>query len=346
MKYILFFSALFFFNTNSAQTISDITGNWINYKTEMKDGSKLYQALPSDSTANNYFINANKFGWTNCINGIYGMVLDYKLINNEIQTSQFSGFKIEKISKDSLVLCERINDTPDDKLQRLYLVREEVIIAKYKEKYKNESNIVATTKYTPKIKSSFLKLLNQDLRKNNSYYNFRFSGKLFIFPQEKKIETKIIFSTTDSPQIKKITKYLNSSFEDWDLTNFETYKTIEIPFIYQVKKDEWVRGTDIRFFVDDVTIFNHIMGVTIENQQKSLNYFKKAFELYQEKKFLKAAELFEKSFEIDPRNLDALYNKAAAFSEIGDKENACKTWKRISDFGQVSAQELYKNNCN
>jgi hypothetical protein len=45
-------------------------------------------------------------------------------------------------------------------------------------------------------------------------------------------------------------------------------------------------------------------------------------------------------------NIDALYNKGAVYFESGDKENACKVWKEISEIGQVNGKELYLNNCN
>ncbi|MFD1603173.1 hypothetical protein ACFSJW_06265 [Flavobacterium artemisiae] len=317
----------------------------------MKDGSDVYKAFLTDSTGTKYIITPNKFTWVNALDVIddkkvadaFGF--NYNLVNNEIQTSQYSAYIIEKTTKDSLTLSQKLSDTPDEKLTRLYLLREEIVIANFKEKFKDKSNIVASTKFTPKTKKTFLKLLGEDFKKNGTYNNLRFNGKLFIYPKEKKVETTILYATNNDSQIKKIKKFLDESFEDWDLTGFENFDSIELPFIYEVKKKELIRGNDIRFFVNDVSIFDHLGGTTIDNKQKSLNYFKKAVESFQQKKFLKAAELFGKSFEINPENLDALYNKAACFSEIGDKENACKTWKQISDFGQVSGKELYLNNC-
>lgn len=352
MKYILLFTSLLFFNINVAQTtISNIEGNWINFKTEMKDGSRLYTGFPIDSINTRFVIGTNKF----CMNmslfsqldykeNLSKCLLDYKLIDNVIQTSQYSGYIVERFTADSLTLCEKINDTPDEKLKRLYLVREETMIADYKEKYKNQTHIVASSNFTPKIKESFMKLLNEDFNKHSSYYNLRLSGRIIIFPKEKKVKTEITNSTRkDAIQLKRISNYFNNSFEDWDLKDFMAYESVELPFVFEVKKIG--RATNILFFTNDVNRFDNKYGITLPKMAEGSNYFKKAIQLFQEKKFLSAADFFEKSFEADPRNIDALYNKAASYAGLGDKENTCKVWKQISDLGQVNGKELYLNNC-
>ncbi len=100
------------------------------------------------------------------------------------------------------------------------------------------------------------------------------------------------------------------------------------------------------FFADNISEFDFVYQRKLEDMRKSGELFQKGINAYSEKKYIKAAEYFSESFKTDPENLDALYNKAAAYHEAGDIENACKTWKELVDLGQTNGIELYKNNCN
>jgi tetratricopeptide (TPR) repeat protein len=63
------------------------------------------------------------------------------------------------------------------------------------------------------------------------------------------------------------------------------------------------------------------------------------------KKYSKAIEYFTETYKIDPKNIDALYNKAAVFFESGDTINACNVWQEISKLGQVSGGKMYQDYC-
>jgi len=350
MKQILLFTAFLFLNLNFAQNnISNITRNWVKLKIEMKDGSKLFDRFLEDSTYLKYAIGTNKFAMTsNPMNQINfkddKLDINYTLVNNIMKTSEYSGYLIEKVTNDSLILSDKINDLTDDKLKRYFFVREELILSQYKDKYKNKSSIIASKLFTPKVNSS----LQQDLSfafKNNSS-NFSAAGNILIFPKEKRVQTTIVFSTlNDSSSIKKIKKVVDKSFEYWDLKNFENYDSIELPFVLRNKKTKAYKGLTIIFLTKDTNELEIVIGGKLEDSRKSEFYFQKAIQSYQEKNFLKAVEYFTESYKSDPKNLDALYNKAASYAGLGDKENACKVWKEISDLGQVNGKELYLNNC-
>jgi tetratricopeptide (TPR) repeat protein len=347
MKELFFIITILFFNINFGQTnLPEINGNWIKYKVEMKDGSELFDRFLEDSTYLQYTINKNKL----CINSnpihkTNESCLDFTLVNNFIKTSQYSGFVIEKATNDSLVLIEKIDGLTDDKLKRFYFVNQEVVLSKFKEENKNNENIIASKLFTPKTNSTIELDLNKAFK--NNYSNFELVGNFKIYPNQKKVKTQITFSTQkDSSRIRIVKKVINDSFGKWNLTNFNDFESIEIPFVLksEITKRYW--GIKVIFFTENLNELEIVYGGKAEDNRKASNYFSKGISAYQEKKYLKAIEYFTESYRIDPKNLDALYNKGAVYFESGDKENACNVWKEISEMGQVNAKELYLNNCN
>jgi tetratricopeptide (TPR) repeat protein len=347
MKELFFIITLLFFNITFSQiNFSEINGKWIKYKVEMKDGSKLFDRFLEDSTYLEYNIYKNKL----CINSnpihkTNESCLDYTLINNFIKTSQYSGFIIEKASNDSLVLIEKIDGLTDDRLKRFYFVNQEVVLSKFKEENKNRENIIASKLFTPKTNSTIELDLNKAFK--NNYSNFELVGNFKIYPNQKKVKTQITFSTQkDSSRIRIVKKVIDDSFEKWNLTNFNDFESIEIPFVLksEITKRYW--GITVVFITENLNELQIIYGGKAEDNRKASEYFSKGISAYQEKKYLKAIEYFTESYRIDPKNIDALYNKGAVYFESGDKENACNVWKEISEMGQVNAKELYLNNCN
>ena len=66
---------------------------------------------------------------------------------------------------------------------------------------------------------------------------------------------------------------------------------------------------------------------------------------YQNKDYDNSIKNFTKSYELDPKNIDALYNRAAIYYETGKLELACKDWNELSELGQKRGIELLRNNC-
>lgn len=95
---ITFLITLICFNYGIGQiSEADINSNWIKYKSEMKDGSKLLPTPKSDSTYLEISIKNSKL----ILNGTpiyraYGGAINFSLIGNTIKTSNYSGYEIEK----------------------------------------------------------------------------------------------------------------------------------------------------------------------------------------------------------------------------------------------------------
>jgi hypothetical protein len=286
MKELFFLITLLFFNlTLSQNNISEINGKWIKLKSEMKDGSKLFSRFEEDSTFIEYTIKTNQL----CINSspihkTNQSCVDFTLVENLIKTSQYSGYTVEKVSNDSLTLSEKIDGLTNDKLRRIYFIKQEAIISKFKEKYKNNKNVVASKLFTPKTDSTIAIDLNKAFK--NNYSNFELIGNLKIFPKEKRIKTEIIFSTKkDSTRIKTIKNVIDNTFEKWNLTDFLEYETIELPFILksEITKTYW--GIKIIFFTQDLNELEIVYGGKAEDNRKASELFNKGIKAYQEKIF-------------------------------------------------------------
>ncbi|MFH7017055.1 tetratricopeptide repeat protein [Flavobacterium sp. FlaQc-47] len=347
MKNIFFIIAFIFFSNIYGQIkLSAIQGYWVKNKVEMKDGSDLFDRFVEDSAYAEYRIDQNKL----CINSspihrTNESCLDFNLVNDLIRTSQYAGFVIEKVSNDSLILSEKIDGLTDDKLKRLYFSRQEFVLAKFKEENKNKKNIIASKLFTPKTSSTIEIDLNKAFK--NNYSNFELIGSFKIYPAQKKVKTAITFSTqNDSSRIRVVKKVIDHSFEKWDLKNFRDYESIEIPFVLksEITKRYW--GIKVVFFTKDLTEFERIYGIKMEDLRKSSDYFKKALVAYDEKRYSEAIKYFTESYSLDHKNIDALYNKAAVYFESGDKKNACQVWLEISMLGQVNAKQLFLEKCN
>lgn len=347
MKNFLFIIALFFFTNNYGQIkLSTIQGYWVNDKVEMKDGSDLFGRFVEDSVYAEYRIDQNKL----CINSnpihrTNESCLDFTLINNFIKTSQYAGFIIEKVNNDSLILSEKIDGLTDDKLKRLYFRKQEVVLDNFKEEYKNQKNITASKLFTPKTNATIEIDLNKAFK--NNYSNFELIGNFKIYPAQKKIKTSVTFSTqNDSSRIRIVKKIIDHSFEKWNLKDFQGYESIEIPFVLksEITKRYW--GISVIFLTKDLTEFERVNGIKMEDLRKSSDYFNKALIAYDEKRYPEAITYFTESYNLDNKNIDALYNKAAVYFESGDKQNACQVWLEISMLGQVNAKQLFLEHCN
>ncbi|GGD32917.1 tetratricopeptide repeat protein [Flavobacterium orientale] len=344
-KTFLLLSLLYTIIGSGQNAIHDLNGTWIKVKSEMKDGSKLFSRHEEESTYVEFKINTNQL----CINyyPFHSKSQDcvkFNLENDFIKTSPTSGYTIEKITDDSLKLTEKIAGLKDDKLRRYYLVKQETLLARFKEENKNNKNIVATANCTPKTTGNIGKDLVDAYKMK--YGNFKLIGHLIIYPGEKKIQTVITYaSKKDSPKIQILKKVLDNSFKNWDLTNFNEYESITLPFVVENINIKHSVGIDIIFFSDNLNDLKPFTMRNVAKQVKADELFKHGILAFQEKNYAKAIASFSECYEKDPKNLDALYNKAAALFQSGDKEKACKVWKEISNLGQVTGKELHHTYC-
>jgi tetratricopeptide (TPR) repeat protein len=320
-------------------------GNWIKYHIEMKDGSSLIDRFLTDSSYVNFTILNKKM----IINGkpthrVNESSFPYTLKNNFIKTSSTSGYTLEIIKKDTLVICEKIDGLGNDKLKRFYFVREQKLFNKIKERKGTNINQIANKFYTPTLKSSLELELNNAFKKKHS--NFKAKGKIQIDLYNKKIKTYISYSNTeDSLKINLIKKTIDKSYKLWKLKRFKGLQTLELPFVFKDEKTRTFYGISMIFFTDSFYLLDNYYGGETSDIEKAGKYFSKAINSYQNKDFNRSIEYFTKSYSLDSKNIDALYNRASIYYEIGKIELACKDWNELSELDQKRGIELLKNNC-
>lgn len=325
--------------------ISELNGDWIKYKIEMKDGSSLIDRFLTDSSYVNYTF--KKFQM--CTNGnpthrVNESCFPFSLYQNFIKTSSTSGYEIDRVKNDTLILCERINGMENDKLKRFYFVREQKLFNQIKKEKGESKSQAANEFYTPTLKSSLTLELNKAFKKKHS--NFKARGIIIIDLKNKKISALINYSNTnDSSKIERIKKVINKSYKLWDLNKFKHLDKLEMPFVLKDEKTKTFRGISMKFFTDSFYQLDHFYGGDTRVIQKAGEYFNNGIRCYQNKDYENSIKNFTKSYELDPKNIDALYNRAAIYYEAGKLELACKDWNELSELGQKRGIELLKNNC-
>jgi len=73
--------------------------------------------------------------------------------------------------------------------------------------------------------------------------------------------------------------------------------------------------------------------------------YSKGLKLAEKKQFEKAIEKFTYCIGVDSLNTDVFYNRALCYYQLNQVKEACLDWKYLKDFGQVTAEKLYKENC-
>lgn len=330
------------------QVPSVAQGIWIKYKVEKKDGNTVRRASQLDSSFISFHINDTTIGLSFdpiAYNDKPKVALKYTFQGNVLKTSAIAGYVIEKSSNDTLVLCEKVEGTATADLKRFYLVRNTKLNEIERKKLVGTKNIVATPWFTPKLKVNIGRTIK--LATAEPLSDFYYPGELEIFPTQKTITSKIKNPANTRPEFIKIaTNSINNSFSEWDLTNFEAFESVKIPFVIAGVCNPKGNSITIIYFTNDVSKYEKSNSLTHDASSKAYNFFLKGMKAYSRKKYAKAIGYFSESFHYNPNNTDALFNIATSYYEMGDKENACKTWQQLDALGEADATLLYKNNCN
>lgn len=352
-KYIFIFFIIF--NHIKSQVNKQLLiNNWTKVKTSTIDGSKDLSEPFAVSEYYNWQITPKQICMkTESIyiqpNGCY----DYTIDKETLRTTPDSGYRIAKLDNDSLIVVEDIKGkTEKDKVKKIWFVKTSKIIDEYKSKTKNDSILVTTPFFTPTLKNYFLLEVAKDFQKKNIYPSLLFKGNLIIYPKEKQIDlvaNEEKFNLDKNFQIIKTAA--SKSFNDWNLDNFQNFDKIYIPFILESKIEKMkggmtFKGVRIYFFMDNFSDIQKIYGPKMEDLKLAQENFQKAISYFQNKKFEKAIEFFNKGYELNTSKVDALYNIVSIYSQLKDNDNMCLTLKKLKDLEQVDGTKLYNEYCN
>ena len=346
MKFILSFSlSLIALICHSQSRIDSLEGDWIAYKIEMVDGSKLVDRFVNDSSFIKFTFAKSILSFCNNPLSDSGKTsYNFKIVNNWIMTAEDSGYLIEggKIGQ-TMILNQMMTGAEKDKLKRFYVVRQEILSEQIKLENPDTNYLVATKYFTPTSNKNLEAILNSSFKDRMS--NFKMKGKLVIDTQNKIVTTTIFESDSKNKStLSSVEQAINNSYNIWNIQNFIHYKNIEISFVLKCTASKNWNGFEMEFFTNSFKSIE-TKGDNFKNTKSANDYFLQGVEAFQSERFEKSILLFSKSLALDPINIDALYNRATAYYKLGNFENACADWTTLKDKGQVRGITLYNEYC-
>lgn len=283
-----------------SQTNDDISGVWLRYDHKMKDGSEiLFSGDPQKYHTITF--NENEMWFNGNPVATEKHPFGYTRNGNNITTSATSGYTIEKLSKDTLVLCERIDGFTPDKLKCYYLKNANTIFEELADQYKNEDTLMAQPNYSPKLEKELPILTAIGLR---NVGNENMIGNLIIDLESSNISVEVIEATMKRKRQDVVIELMESSYDQWGLEDFRHFKKIKIPFVLETIS---VRNGNNAFATAYMNFFTH----NLRKVNKSLpsysevllsdDYYEKALKAFDAQKYEKAAKLFAKTYEMNPK---------------------------------------------
>lgn len=337
--------------------MQNLPNEWIKIKVRMLDGSK---------DVSESFIESKYYRWkfdeqklcrdSNPVSSINRSCINYNIENNLIRTSDESGYEITKLTQDSLVLVQKINGIVEsDKLRKYWFVKSSVIKNKFLDTFKKDSTVIANEYLTPTINGNSLSDMLKDFFSKNSFPVFNLIGNIVFYPQKEKLELEIV-NTNDKQvignqkNIDLITETIAKTYKRWDLNDLKKFDKIYLPFVIRCSHEKFsngmtLKGCPIFYYMNNVNDTYKIYSISTQDLQLSNDNFIKGIKAIQDNKYDKAIQYFNKSYEIDNRKIDALYNIANIYSYQKDNINECKYLQKLKDLEQTEGIKSYNLKC-
>ncbi|PWG06477.1 tetratricopeptide repeat protein [Polaribacter aquimarinus] len=325
----------------------EFLGNWVKIKTEMKDGSRLIAIYKGYIKQFEMTFQKNKFYKDYYPAQYYrNATFDYKLKNNKLITSKHFAYKIEKLTKDSLVISEEMKGVESDKLKRHYLIKKQSIISRQKELNKDSSELIANFFFTPKFKDNIKLYLNNMLMKR--HINLKLKGKILLDTKNKKVETKITYRDIENISMQEniLVNALNNSYTLWDIKGFENYENIIINFVIIMnRKGKKSYGIKVGLLTNSFEQALGLYGLSYNQITNGNKFLSLGIKSIENKEYKKAIEYFTKSFKSNHTLVESLYNRAFCLYKLKEYNKACEDWNILKELGQKKGEKLFKKNC-
>lgn len=355
-KFYITISLLFFTFTKAQINTQFLPNEWIKTKTRMLDGSKNISEAFLTSKFNRWKITNQKlYTVSDPISANGQSSINYKLQQNFIKTSEESGYEIQKLTQDSLILIERINGIKeDDKIKKHWFIRSSIIKKKNINVHKNDSVVIANEHFTPTLNKGFAGDFLKEFNKKSRYPVFNLVGNIIFYPKKEKLQIQIS-NNSDQDVIKNqknidfIKTTIEKTYSNWNLNDFKNFNKVYLPFVIRSYYNRFdggtSSGTTIFYFINDPNDIEKIYGIKMEDLILSNENFQKGVKAIEKENYEKAINYFLKSYEIDNRKIDALYNIVSIYSFKQDKINECKYLKMLMDLEQTEGIRNYNEKC-
>lgn len=219
-----------------------IQGNWVSVKNLSKNNNVIIDDFYIKFTfkGSNLYVNSQPT-YANNNNPIL-----FAIEGNLIKTSKIddSGYIIEKVTKDTLILS---NSFEDYKAMRFLMINEKTLITENLKKQEGNDVLMVDKYTTPVQKKDILFLVNNFFR-GTIEDNFEISGVFKINLVANNVETILTSSEVPAKRLKKLKEILDKTFDYWDLSLFDKFKSVEIPFTVRGKKVSNFVNLQLYFF--------------------------------------------------------------------------------------------------
>ncbi|MBL1220751.1 hypothetical protein JET18_07885 [Chryseobacterium sp. L7] len=346
-KNFLFILILSFSALTAQLNFKLLEGNWIVNKKEFKDGSRYIPFRQMKNWDKVFIFQSNSYYSTEFLrNQTNPFPYKYKTNGNKLSMAEGHFIIIEKLTESDLILVDGNEEREESLHIRYYLTRYDV--QKEQDLLKNNARdtLTSTTALSPVPKVNIF----GDEFTSSSNFPFRAKGYLFFDMRMKTVKAHFTDSRNLSLQDRgRLEAIYNSTFKSWDFSAVKAFKFIKMPFILALYKYSTTPTISYSRIVTDYNTHDYndiILPDPFQNPQESLKYFVKGIKCVENEKYDCALQNFKLSFERDKYNFDSHYNYAAINHTLGKKDEACKKWTELIQYGQKKAEVYYKTHCN
>jgi hypothetical protein len=319
--------------------------SWTSVKVTRKDGSTIIPgllALPPFFTVQ---FEGGKAWTTTGFNYYHNE--NYNVGHGLLKLGLYDIFTIDFFD-DTLLVISNIGSSnqTDDVINRYYLMND-----KYYLRYLEDENL--------------LKVIDDTIIVVTDYIYPRYSGRGF-FPEfsdyvlENKITGSAVGQIILSPlgemkdiilnekmelkpdDERKLVEFFSNSNGKWSIP-YKSHRYFNIKFQFNS------RNTSGSTYLIGFRISESKLKVEKENILRQINdavdFYNKGMRQLTLKKYEKAIEYFDQSIRNDSTNLNAHYNKAYCFQQMGNLKAACEVWKQMEYWGQKKGEARVKEYC-
>lgn len=333
-----------------------LVDTWYLTDVKMKDGSEIFLKSANDYKNYGFDFRKKTYSYNDIHRLEQGLTfqIPYILKGNELVTAQDSSLLLEKLTSDSMIISQKIQNMEDKDLLRYYLVPLKKVREEQYEATKTKDTLIATPVLGPFFTKGLTRRNIKTLDETHfitagETAAFKFNGTLLFDIEKKKIIPLIKnFDSKYKENIQQKLEFLTKN-KDWSFSNVKDYKYVKIPFsfihYYETKDRTESYGDLYTLYTDkyeDVFVSEEIGISDIEQSNKLFN---SAIFEFKKMNYKTAIDLFEKSFKVNKRNLNAYYNFADINFAIGEKDKACKMYQFLSNESQKTAQRIFAEKC-
>ncbi|SIT22548.1 hypothetical protein SAMN05421786_11085 [Chryseobacterium ureilyticum] len=275
--------------------------------------------------------------------------IDFDVDKSLINRSDKLTYQIEKLTFDSLVVIQKTQgETLPDKIKKIWFVKTSVLMKDFTNKATGDSIVITSPKVVPTLTKDIVSEMIETYLQKKYIHDFIVDGEIRIFPKKESIEV-----VTDPKEQNKKNQIsidlfrttLEKNYKMWNLTGFENFEKIIIPYSFKSKIDNGVGKIVFYNRVSNKEKENEGPIINIKNRLVSIENYKKGLEAISNQKFDKAIEFFIKAHEYDNTNTDSLYNAQSILLAQNNVSDACIVLKRLKDLEQTEGTKLYKEKC-